>query len=133
MRARHVLRGRRVPPAQRRTRMRRDPVAGMAHLDGGVGDPGLEQFPDQPRWDRVEVPVQFDVVIGRDTAAFPLGIGVGIGWQRHQHRAVDAIEELPPAGAELAHQPGIQIALDLVDCLVEFPSADIPRASHAEP
>ena len=110
--------------------MRRDTVTGMEHLDRRVGDPGLDQLPDQPRGDRVEMPVQLNVVIGCHPAALPLGIGVGISRQRQQHRPVDAVEELPPAGAKLAHQPSIQIALNLVDRLVKLPQRQKPTVSQ---
>ena len=82
--------------------MRRDPPAGVEHLDRRIGDVGFDQFADQTRRDRVEVIVQFDMVVGCHPAALPLAIGLGLGWKRHQRRPVDAVEEFPPAGAERA-------------------------------
>lgn len=46
MRARHMYRGRRVTPGQRRARMRRHPMTGGEHLDRRIGDPGFNQLPD---------------------------------------------------------------------------------------
>ena len=130
MRARHVLGRRRVPPLQRRPRMGRHALAGVEHLDRGVGDARLDHLADQPRRHRVEMPVHLDVVVGRHPAAPPLGIGVGLGRQRQQRRPVDRLEELPPAGAELAHQPGVQIAEQLADRLVQLAQREEPAVTQ---
>ena len=87
-----------------------DALAGMEDLDGRVGDARLDDLADQPRRHGVEMAMHLDVVVGGDPAAPPFGVVVGIGRQRQQRRPVDRVEELPAAGAELAHQPGVQVA-----------------------
>jgi len=44
MRARHVLRNRRVPMVQARPRMAGNPLALVEDLDGGVGEPRLDRL-----------------------------------------------------------------------------------------
>ena len=85
-----------------------DARAAMEHLDGGLGGPHLDDLADQPGRHRVEVPLNFDVVIRRHAGAPPFGILIGLGWQRHQGGPIDGVEELTAAGTELAHQAGIE-------------------------
>ena len=84
--------------------MSRHALSCMEHLDGRVGDAGLDHLADQPRRYRIEMPLRFDVVIGRDPAASPFGIGVWLYRQWQQRGPVERLEELPPACPELAHQ-----------------------------
>ncbi len=131
MRARHVLGRRRVPPLQGRPGMGRDALAGVEDLDRRVGDARLDHLADQPRRHRVVMAVHLDVVVGRDPAAPPFGVGVGLRRQRQQRRPVDRLEELAAAGAELAHQPGVQVAQHLPDRLVQL--AERQEAAVAQP
>ena len=120
MRARHVLGDGRVPAPNGRARVAGDPLAAMEHLDGGLRGPRLDHLADQPGRHGVEVPVDLDVIIRRDAGAPPFGILVGLGRQRHQGRPVDGLEELPAAGAELAHQPGVEFIDQLADRHVQL-------------
>ena len=88
--------------------MARNAGAAMEHLDGSLGGPHLDDLADQAGWHRVEVPLNFDVVIRRHAGAAPFGVLIGLGRQRHQGRTIDGVEELAAAGAELAHQAGIE-------------------------
>ena len=109
MRARHVLGDRGVPVLDARARVAGDAVAAMEHLDGGLGDPHLDDLADHAGRHGVEVPLDLDVVIRRHAGTPPFGVLVGLGRQRHQGGPVDGVEELAPAGAELAHQAGVEL------------------------
>ena len=52
--------------------------------------------------------LDLDVIIRGDAGATPFGILIGLAGQRHQGGPIDGLEELPAAGAELAHQAGIE-------------------------
>ena len=84
------------------------PHAAMEHLDGGLRDPHLDHLADQPGRHRVAVPLDLDVVIRGDAAAPPFGILIGLAGSGMQRGPIDGLEELPPAGAELAHQAGVE-------------------------
>src|SRR3989454_7402094 len=108
MRARHVLWDCRVPALQARACVAGDAGAAMEYLDGGLGGPHLDDLADQAGWHRVEVSLNFDVVIRRHARAAPFGVLIGLGRQQHQGRTIDGVEELTAAGTELAHQAGIE-------------------------
>jgi hypothetical protein len=85
-----------------------DAGAAMEHLDGGFGGSHLDNLADHAGWHRVEVSLNFDMVIRRHTGTTPFGVLIGFGRQRHQGRKIDGVEELAAAGTELAHQAGIE-------------------------
>ena len=76
------------------------------------------------------MPVQLDVIVGRDATAAPLGIGVGLRRERLERRAVDRVEELPAARAEPAHQPGVEVAENLAYRLVELAERQEPAIAQ---
>ena len=78
VRARHVLRDCRVPVGHARSCMGRDPRAVVEDLDGGVGETRLDRLAQQPERYRVVMIVDLDVIVGRDAAALPLGITIGL-------------------------------------------------------
>ena len=86
MRARHVLWDRGVPALHARACVARDAGAAMEHLDGSLGGPHLDDLADQAGWNRVEVSLNFDMVIRRHAGATPFSVLVGLGRQRHQGR-----------------------------------------------
>src|SRR6266404_7070293 len=108
--ARHVLGDGGVPVLHARAGVARDAGAAMEHLDGRLGGPHLDDLADHAGWHRVEVPLNFDVVIRRNAGAPPFGVLIGLGRQRHQGRTIDRIEELAAAGTELAHQTNVELA-----------------------
>src|SRR6266478_532788 len=110
MRARHVLWDRGVAVLHARACVAGDAGAAMEHLDGGFGGPHLDDLADHAGWHRVEVPLNFDMVIRRNAGAPPFGVLIGLGRQRHQGRTIDRIEELAAAGTELAHQTNVELA-----------------------
>src|SRR3546814_11896577 len=69
----------------------------------------LDDLAVQAERHRVEEALDLNVVVRRHPGAPPLGVLVGCGRQRQQGGPVDALEELPAAGAELAHQAGVEI------------------------
>jgi hypothetical protein len=78
-------------------------------IQASLGGPHLDDLTDHAGWNRVEVSLNFDVVIRRHAGATPFGILIGLGRQRHQGRTIDGVEELAAAGTELAHQAGIEV------------------------
>ena len=94
MRARHVLGDRRVPVADGRERMARDPLALVEDLDRRAGDARLDDLADQLRGHRVEVVGDLDVIVGRDAGPLPFGIAVGLVRQRLQRRPIERLQQL---------------------------------------
>ena len=92
----------------------------MEYLDGGLRGPYLDHLADQPGRHRVEVPVELDVIIRGDASVAPFGILIGRAGQRHQGGPVNGLEELPAAGAELAHQAGVEFIDQSADGDVQF-------------
>src|SRR5438105_4960305 len=56
--------------------MARNTTAPVQNLDRSVGDARLDGRTDQPRWNRVVVLPELDVIVGRDHALLPFGIAV---------------------------------------------------------
>src|SRR6266436_828515 len=79
MRARHVLGDRGVAVLHARACVARDAIAAMEYLDGGFGGPHLDDLADHAGWNRVEVSLNFDVVIRRHAGATPFGVLIGLG------------------------------------------------------
>src|SRR6202051_3377687 len=77
MRARHVLWDRGVPALHARACVAGDAGAAMEHLDGRLGGPHLDDLTDHAGWNRVEVSLNFDMVIWRHAGAAPFGVLVG--------------------------------------------------------
>ena len=63
--------------------------------------------------------VQLDVVVDVDAGRLPLAVDEGLGGQRPERGLVQALEELPAAGAVQAHGPGVQVGEQLGDAGVE--------------
>ena len=59
--------------------------------------------------------MDLDVIIRGDAGAPPFGILIGRAGQRHQGGPIDGLEELPAAGAELAHQAVVEFIDQLAD------------------
>src|SRR6266446_5479497 len=80
----------------------------------------VELLTDQPVRHRVIVPVDVDVIIGRDAADPPLGIFVRLGGERLERRAIEFQEQIAAADAEAAHWPRVEIDNQLGDRLVQL-------------
>ena len=109
-----------MPSPYGRARVTGHPHTAMEHLDGGLGGPHLDHLVDQPGRHGVKVPMELDVIIRGDAGAAPFGILIGLAGQRHQSGPIDGLEELPAAGAELAHQAVIEFIDQRVDGDVQF-------------
>ncbi len=60
------------------------------------------------------------MVVRRHACPAPFGVLIGLGRQRHQGGPVDGVEELAAAGAEPAHQAGIEFVDQDADCDVQL-------------
>jgi len=87
MRTRHVFGDRGMPATTGTTQVNGDALAFAEQLDGMGGDARVELLSDQPVRHRVIVPVDVDVIIGRDATDPPLGIFVRLGGERSAIRA----------------------------------------------
>lgn len=64
--------------------------------------------------------VKIDVIVRRDPALLPFGVLVWLVRERLERWQVERLEECPARGAELAHQPGIELIEQLADRLVQL-------------
>jgi hypothetical protein len=77
------------------------------------------------------MPVDVDVIIGRDAADPPFGIFVWLGRERLQRRAIELQEQIAAADAQAAHRPGVEIGDQFGDRLVQLAEreeAAVPEA-----
>lgn len=131
MRARHVLGDRGMAALHARACVAGDAGAAMEHLDAGFGGPHLDNLADHAGWHRVEVSLNFNMVIRCHTGTTPFGVLIGLGRQRHQGRTIDGVEELAAAGTELAHQAGVEFVDQDADRNVQL--AEREEAPVAQP
>ncbi len=120
LRTRHVFGDRGVSATTGATQVDGDPFAFAEQLDGMGGDARVELLTDQPVRHRVIVPVDVDVIIGRDAADPPFGVFVGLGGERLERRAIEFQEQIAAADAEAAHRAGIEIDDEFGDRLVQL-------------
>src|SRR5436190_3722921 len=102
----------------------------VQNLDRSVGDARLDGRTDQPRWNRVIVLADLDVIVGRDHALVPFGIAVRLGRKRIERWPIDRFQQLGPALADLAHHLGVEIAYALPDGGVEFDEREEPPVAQ---
>jgi hypothetical protein len=120
MRTRHMLGCCRVPVVHARSRMARNPKALVEDLDRSVGEPRIDGLAQQPKRHRVVMITDLDVIVGRNPAALPFSILVGLDREPLQRRSIDAIEQLTPALAECPHYLRADRRHTLSDRRVEF-------------
>jgi len=120
VRAGHMLGDRRVAAPARRLRVAGNTLPLMEDLDHMVGDADIDQFADQPIRRRVPAAAHLDMIVRGDPAALPHRERIGLGRQRLERRRIDRREQFSPAGAVAAHDPGVQIADQLVNRRVEI-------------
>ena len=80
--------------------------------------------------------VDLDVIVGRDTAALPLSVSIGLVRQLLQRRTVDRFQQLPPALGELLHHLGVDRGNAFADFrvqLVEREEVPVPELGQHEP
>ena len=99
---RHVVAHRRVAAVRRAAQMRRDALAVVEDLDRLLRRARPDLLAQEPVGHRVVMAVDLDVVVEPDGALLPLRVFVGRRGQRLQRRALELLEQLPAAGAEVA-------------------------------
>ena len=72
-----------------------------------------------------------DVVVGGDARPLPLGIAIRFSRQGLERWALDRLQQLAPALAKLAHDPGVEIGDTLPDRSVQFVQRE--KAPVAQP
>jgi hypothetical protein len=117
---RHVFGKRGAAATIRRARMAGDTLPLGEYLDCLAGDARIDQFLDETEGRRIPMTVDFDVVVGGDTAALPDGEGIGFARQILQRRRVDAREQFGPARTEAFHEAGVDVADEFGDGDVEI-------------
>jgi hypothetical protein len=133
MGAGHVFGNGDVSPPPGRLGVGGDPLALVEGFDRAVGDAHVDGLSDQAIGNRVEAALDLDMVVGRDAAALPGGEGVGLDRQNLQRRRVDLGEQLGPAGAVAAHDPGVEFGDQVGDGAVELDQteeAPVAQAGH---
>ncbi len=89
--------------------VRGNTLTAVEHLDRALGQPCLDLLADQAVRDGIEEPGGFDVIVDADPGKCPFGVLViGVG-QRSHRRALDRLEQLPPADPETAHHTSVQL------------------------
>ena len=86
-----------------------DALVAMEDLDRAPGEADPDRAPDQAVRDRVEGALDIDMVVGMDLRGLPLGVFEGGLRQRRQRGALDGLEHLAPALAEMAHGPVVEL------------------------
>ena len=98
----------------------RDALAAMEHLDRARGDANLDLGADQRVRNRVEEVMDLDVIIEIDPRAPPFRELPILGRQAVEGGALDLLEQLAPAQAEMAHGALVHALHDKRDGLVAF-------------
>jgi hypothetical protein len=97
-----------------------DALAAMDDLDRARGDPHLDLGPDQRVRDRIEKVMDLDVIVEIDPRAAPFRELPIVGGQGDQGVALDRLEQLAPAQAEVAHGTFVHALHDEGDGRVAF-------------
>ena len=120
VRARHMLGiGAMFGPAMTAL-MHGNPLALMKDLDDPRRRPGVDLVADQLMRHRVEKSADLDMIIQRDAGKAPFGEFVIRLGQRRQSRALDRLEQMPPAEPEPAHDMRVDPFDHAGDRLVGF-------------
>ncbi len=118
--ARHVFGERGVAAVAAAAQMTGDALAGGEDLDGTVGEPGPELVSEVAVRHRVVMLLDLDVIIEADPAFLPFGVDVGLGGQGAEGGALQLLEQLSPAGAEMARHTAVQLFQELADGVVQL-------------
>src|SRR5271156_2649308 len=106
--ARHVIGNRGMAAPVGRTGVARDPATLVEDLDRLVSDAHIDEFSDEAVRGGIPMPVDLDVIVGRDAATLPARKNVWLVRQFSQLKLVDLDEEFGAAGAETAHLAGVE-------------------------
>ena len=97
-----------------------DALAAMEDLDHARGDPHIDLGADQRVRDRIQEVMDLDVIIEIDPRAPPFRELPILGGQVGEGAALDRLEQLAPAHAEVAHGALVHALHDQRDGLVAF-------------
>ena len=97
-----------------------DALAAMEDLDRARGDPHVDLGADELVRDRIQEVMDLDVVIEIDARAPPFRELPIVGGQGNEGVALDLLEQLPSAQAEVAHRTIVHALHDERDRLVAF-------------
>src|ERR1700682_5475632 len=120
MGARHVVRNRGVAAPVGCAGVAGDPLSLVEDLDGLVGNADIDEFTDQAVRGGIPMPIDLDMIVGRDAAALPARKDVGLVGQDSQLGTIDLSEQFGPAGAETAHLAGVEFDDEPADRGIEF-------------
>ncbi len=109
-----------VLAAQVTALMGADALAAMEYLDGARGDPHVDLGADERVRDRIEKVMDLDVIVEIDPRAPPFRELPIVGGQGDESVALDLLEQLAPAQAEVAHGTLVHALHDERDRLVAF-------------
>src|SRR5271166_896948 len=114
----HMVRVRAVLAAHVTALMDADALAPMEDLDGSRGDPYIDLDADERVRDRIEKVMDLDVIVEIDPRAPPFRELPVVGGQGEEGVALDLLEQLPTAQAEVAHGTIVHALHDERDRLV---------------
>ena len=97
-----------------------DALAPMEDLDRARGDPHVDLGADERVRDRIEEVMDLDVIVEIDPRAPPFRELPIVGGQGDEGVALDLLEQLPSAKAEVAHRTIVHALHDERDRLVAF-------------
>ena len=97
-----------------------DALAAMEDLDRARGDPHLDLGADQRVRNRIKEAMDFNVIVEIDPRAPPFRELPIVGGQGDEGVALDCLEQLAPAQAEVAHGTIVHASHDERDRLVAF-------------
>jgi len=78
----------------------------VEYLDGSVSDAHIDQFTDEAIRGGIPMPVDLDMIVGRNAASLPARKDIWLVRQFSQLRLVDLGEELGAAGAGAMAETG---------------------------
>src|SRR5208337_4349834 len=114
----HMVRVRAVLAAHVTALMDADALAPMEDLDCSRGDPYIDLDADERVRDRIEKVMDLDVIVEIDPRAPPFRELPVVGGQGEEGVALDLLEQLPTAQAEVAHGTIVHALHDERDRLV---------------
>jgi len=120
-----------VPAAEMAAGMGGHPLPAMEELDRRHGQAGIDEFVAEGVGDGVVVPVELDMVVDiHASVVLPFADDERLGRQGPKGGAIQALEELPAAGAVQAHRARVQGLQQLGDARVERGEREEPLVAQ---
>ena len=108
-----------------------DALAAVEYLDGAGGNPHVDFGAEQLVWDRIEEVMDLDVIVEVDPRTSPFRKLPIIGGQCDEGLALDLLEQLTTADAELAHGALVHALHDKGDGFVAFGKREESQLAQA--